>query len=269
MTVGELLALSALPAREARALLAQALGTRREWLIAHPEAEVTDTQRVRFDELVERRSRGEPMAYLRGAQEFYGRDFLVNPAVLVPRPETELLVDAALDAVRGVQAAQILDLGTGSGCIAITLALGRADAVVSATDRSPAALALARNNAERLGARVTFIESNWYAAIAGRFDAIVANPPYIAAGDPHLESLRDEPPDALTDAAGGLTHLRAIAAGAPAHLRSGGTLLVEHGFDQGPEVRKLLSTAGLCDVTTLLDAAGLERVCMGRLGNRV
>jgi release factor glutamine methyltransferase len=269
MTAGELLAASALPAREARALLAHVLGARREWLIAHPEAEITDAQRLLFDGLKSRRTRGEPMAYLLGTQEFYGRDFAVNPAVLIPRPETELLVDATLDSVRGVQAPRILDLGTGSGCVAISLALERPDAAVSAVERSPTALAVARGNAAQLGARVTFIESDWYDRIAGRFDAIVANPPYVAVADPHLESLRDEPLDALTAAADGLVHLRTIVAGAPTHLRPNGALLVEHGFDQGEAVRKLFSAAGLHGVRTLRDAAGLERACIGRIGDKV
>lgn len=265
MTVGALLAASQLPAREARALLAHALGVRREWLIAHPEAEVSEPQRAAFAALAARRARGEPLAYLLGAQEFYGREFAVSPAVLIPRPETELLVDAALDALRGVVAPRVLDLGTGSGCIAITLALERADAAVTAVDRSPAALAVARANAARLGARVTLVESDWYANVQGRFDAIVANPPYVAAGDPHLPALRDEPRHALTDQADGLSYLRAIAAGAPAHLQPGAPLLVEHGYDQGAAVRALFEGAGFGAVRTLRDAAGLERVCVGLL----
>ncbi len=264
MTVGELLRAAKLPAREARALLAHVFGARREWLIAHPEAVVDRAQQAQFAALAERRARGEPIAYLIGVQEFYGREFAVNPAVLIPRPETELLVDATLDALREVRAPGALDLGAGSGCIAITLALERADAIVTATDRSAAALAVARANAERLRARVTFLESDWYAGVEGRFDAIVANPPYIAAGDPHLPALRDEPLHALTDHADGLTHLRAIAAGAPSRLREGGTLLVEHGYDQGAAVRALFAAAGLGKVRTLRDAAGIERVCSGR-----
>lgn len=265
MTVGELLASSRLPPREARALLAHALDVRREWLVAHPEAVVSEPQRATFAALVARRAAGEPLAYLLGTQEFYGRDFAVNPAVLIPRPETELLVDAALDALRGVAAPRILDLGTGSGCLAITLALERADAAVSAVDRCAEALAVACANAERLGAHIAFIESDWYSNVAGRFDAIVANPPYVAASDPHLPALRDEPRHALTDEADGLSHLRAIAAGAPAHLEPGATLLVEHGYDQGAAVRALFGAAGLAGVRTLKDAAGLDRVCAGLL----
>jgi len=266
MTVGELLAVSTLPVREARALLAHAIGAAREWLIAHPEAIVSEMQQTLFTSLAERRARGEPMAYLLGTQEFYGRDFAVSPAVLIPRPETELLVDTTLAALRGVHEPQILDLGTGSGCIAITLALERPDALVSAVDQSTTALAVARVNAERFGARVLFIDSDWYARVAGRFDAIVANPPYVAASDPHLAALRDEPLTALTDHDDGLMHLRTIVAGAPAHLQPSGFLLVEHGFDQGAAVSKLFVAAGLRDVTTVRDAAGIERICIGRLG---
>lgn len=263
-TVGALIAASVLPQREARALLALTLGVRREWLIAHPEAGVSDAQRAQFAELCARRSRGEPQAYLLGMQEFYGRDFAVTREVLIPRPETELLVDIALAALRGVAAPRVLDLGTGSGCIAISLALERPDAVVTAVDVSMAALEVARGNAVRLGARVEFRHSDWHADVEGVFDAIVANPPYVAAGDPHLDALRDEPVEALTDYADGLSHLRAIVAGAPLHLAAGGLLAVEHGFDQAASVRTLFAAAGLRDVATLNDAAGIVRVCRGR-----
>lgn len=264
MTIGELLAGAPLPAREARALAAHAIGAAREWLIAHPDAAVTEGQRAAFAALVARRQRGEPMAYLLGVQEFYGRPFAVDRAVLIPRPETEGLVDAVLQIVRPVSAPRILDLGTGSGCIAITLALERPDAIVTAADRSVAAIAVARANTQRLGARVTFVQSDWYQGIDGVFEVIVANPPYVAGNDPHLTALRDEPLEALTDQADGLTHLRSIAVGAPARLASGGWLVVEHGFEQGAAVRDLFETAGLHDVRTRRDAAGLERVCIGR-----
>ncbi|MGE5337623.1 MAG: peptide chain release factor N(5)-glutamine methyltransferase [Gemmatimonadota bacterium] len=268
MTVAELLATANLPTREARSLLAFVLGARREWLIAHPDAAVDETRHARFAALIERRLRGEPVAYLLGAQEFYGRDFRVNPAVLIPRPETELLVDTVLAAIRAVDAPRVLDLGTGSGCVAITLALERPDAVVTGTDRSAGALAVARDNAKRLGARVAFVESDWYARIEGRFDAIVANPPYIASGDPHLPALRDEPLHALTDHTDGLAHLRAIVAGASPHLRPGGVLMVEHGYDQGAAVRALFDAAGFQSIETRRDAAGLDRICSGRVGGR-
>lgn len=264
MTAGALLAASGLPAGQARALLAHATGARRELLIAFPESAVAPEAAARFEALAQRRRAGEPMAYLLGVQEFYGRPFHVTPAVLIPRPETELLVDLVLDALRATENPLVLELGTGSGCIAITLALERPDARVVATDRSVAALAVARANAARLGARVDLIASDWYAAIDGQFDAIVANPPYVAAGDPHLAALRFEPIHALTDRADGLACLRAIVAGAPAHLAPGGRLLVEHGHDQAAAVRALLAQAGFGEVRTARDAAGIERACAGR-----
>jgi release factor glutamine methyltransferase len=265
MNAGALLAGSGLPLAEARALLAAASGATREALIAHPERVIAPEPAARFAALVRRRHAGEPLAYLRGEQEFYGRPFLVTPAVLIPRPETELLVDLALAALRPTARPCVLELGTGSGCIAITLALERPDARVLAVDASSAALAVARANAQRLGARVEFCAADWYAAIAGRFDAIVANPPYVAAGDPHLAALRYEPVDALTDHGDGLGCLRAVIAGAPARLARGAWLLVEHGYDQGEQVRALFAAAGFDDIRTVRDAAGIERVCMGRL----
>jgi release factor glutamine methyltransferase len=264
MTAGELLAASGLPGAEARALLAFAGGATREALIAFPEEVVAPEAAARFEALAARRRAGEPMAYLLGVQEFYGRPFCVTPAVLIPRPETELLVDLALDALRTTQSPRVLELGTGSGCIAISLALERPDARVAAADASVEALAVARANAQRLGARVDFVASDWYAAIEGEFDAIVANPPYVAAGDPHLAALRFEPIHALTDHGDGLRCLRTIIAGAPAHLARGGRLLVEHGYDQAAAVRALFERAGFDEVRTVSDAAGIERACTGR-----
>ncbi|GAB4465333.1 MAG: peptide chain release factor N(5)-glutamine methyltransferase [Burkholderiaceae bacterium] len=264
MTAGELLAASGLPAAEARALLAFASGATREALIAFPERAVAPQAAERFAALVQRRRACEPMAYLLGVQEFYGRPFRVTPAVLIPRPETELLVDLALAALRGTARPRVLELGTGSGCIAITLALERPDARVVATDRSVAALAVARDNAQRLDARVDFVASDWYAAIEGFFDAVVANPPYVAAGDPHLARLRFEPIHALTDRGDGLGCLRTIVAGAPALLAPGGSLLVEHGYDQAAAVRALFENAGFDDVRSTRDAAAIERACAGR-----
>lgn len=266
MTAGELLAASGLPGAEARALLAFASGAAREALIAFPERVVAPEAAARFEALVQRRRAGEPMAYLLGRQEFYGRPFRVTPAVLIPRPETELLVDLALDALREIESPRVLDLGTGSGCIAISLALERPDARVTAADASAEALVIVRANAQRLDARVDFVASDWYAAIEGEFDAIVANPPYVAAGDPHLADLRFEPIHALTDHADGLACLRTIVAGAPAHLAPRGCLLVEHGYDQAAAVRALFERAGLAGVRSARDAAGIERICMGWRG---
>ncbi|MDZ7652005.1 MAG: peptide chain release factor N(5)-glutamine methyltransferase [Burkholderiaceae bacterium] len=259
-TVRALVAASGLPALDARLLLAEVLGVSRERLVAFPEQLVAADAVVRFEALAARGRRGEPLAYLLGRREFYGRAFNVSPAVLVPRPESELLVDLALEALRGHAAPRVLDLGTGSGCIAITLALARSDAEVVATDVSAAALAVARANAQALGASLRWVASDWYEALAGHFDLIVSNPPYVAAGDPHLAALACEPIDALTDHADGLDCLRRIVAGAPAHLRPGGWLLVEHGYDQGARVRQLLADAGLQGVRTVRDIAGHERV---------
>ncbi len=262
-TVAALLTATTLPRSEARALLAHVLDVPREQLIAHPELSVSAAVGAQFMQLAARRERGEPIAYLIGRQEFFSRSFAVSTDVLIPRPETELLVELVLQRLRTEPASRILDLGTGSGCIAITLALQRTDAQVVAVDRSAAALALAQSNAKRLGARVEFHCSDWYAQIVERFDAIVANPPYVAAGDSHLTSLRYEPYDALAAGPDGRSDLRTIVAGAHAHLNANGWLAVEHGYDQGEAVRELFRAAGFSAIETHRDAAGLERVCVG------
>lgn len=264
-TVRALLAGSGLPPAEARALLARCLDVTRERLIAHPEAAVAAASAEAFTQAARRRAAGEPLAYLLGEKEFYGRPFAVTPDVLVPRPETELLVDLALERMRTMQRPRVLDLGTGSGCIAVSLALERPDARVSAIDASAAALAVARRNAERLGARVEFRLGDWYGPLAAdaRFDVIVANPPYVAPGDPHLDALRHEPLTALTDGRDGLACLEAIVAGARAHLAPAGWLLVEHGFDQSAAVQVLFRGAGLAPQSQV-DAAGHLRVTFGQ-----
>jgi release factor glutamine methyltransferase len=185
--------------------------------------------------------------------------------VLVPRPETELLVELALARLRSRSAPRVLDLGTGSGCIAVTLALECPQADVVAVDRSADALAVAQANARRLGATVEFAQGDWYQAVDGRFDLVVANPPYVAAADPHLRELRHEPQHALVAGADGLADLRRIVAWAPAHLNFGGSLAVEHGHDQAASLRELLAQAGFVDVETHRDLAGIERVCTGAL----
>jgi release factor glutamine methyltransferase len=266
-TVARLLRDSALPTLDARALLSHVTGLRRESLIATPERPVSTEEIARFDTLAARRRDGEPLAYLLGTREFYGRPFRVTSAVLVPRPETELLVDlalAALDALAPRAAPRVLDLGTGSGCIAISVALARPSARVEAVDASVDALAIAQSNADALGARVAFATSDWFAAVRGPFDLLLANPPYIAADDPHLAALAHEPRGALTDGADGLDCLRVIARDAPRHLAAGGTLMVEHGHDQAATVRALFEAAGMQDVRSERDAAGIERVCVGR-----
>lgn len=252
---------------DARVLACHLLGAGRAWLAANPMHVLTETQDARYDLLVAQRAMGHPVAYLVGAREFYGRDFEVGPAVLIPRPETETLVEAAL--ARLGAAAAVLDLGCGSGAIAVTLACERPRARVEAVDASGDALEVARRNAARHGAAVGFAQGNWYAPVAGRrFDLIVANPPYVAAGDRHLGEgdLRFEPREALTDgSADGLGSIRAIVAGAPGHLKSGGWLLIEHGYDQADACAALLAAAGLRDLVSIADLAGIARVAGGRL----
>jgi release factor glutamine methyltransferase len=263
-TARELIAASGIAVSEARSLLAFVLDLTRESLIARPLRGIEDAAALRFRELCRRRGAGEPMAYLLGQREFFGRFFRVDRSVLIPRPETECLIDLALDLLAGLDRPSVVDLGTGSGCIGITLALERPDAAVWATDVSDQALELARANARELGAEVTFLNADWYAPAAGRFDLIVSNPPYIAGGDPHLIGLQDEPRQALTDDCDGLSCLRAIIGQASNHLTERGVLLVEHGYDQGAAVRDLMRQSGLRSIQTRTDLAGLERACLAR-----
>jgi release factor glutamine methyltransferase len=254
-----------LPTPEARALLAKTLSVAREAIVAHPERLVDPASAQRFGALMARRLAGEPLAYLLGECEFYGRAFRVTRDVLIPRPETELLVDLALSHARQVDHPRFLDLGTGSGCIAISIALERPDADVTAVDVSERALAIARENAARLGARVEFRRSDWYSDVAGRFDLIVANPPYVAEGDPHLADLGHEPPGALVATDHGLAPLRTIIGNTPRHLQPNGWLLIEHGYDQAAAVRNLFASKGFTSITSAHDAANIERVSMGTL----
>ncbi|SFN03460.1 release factor glutamine methyltransferase [Formivibrio citricus] len=267
LTYAALLRQSGLDRSDALALFCHATGHNRAWLIAHDRDEVLPEHAAVFHSLAERRRAGEPVAYLTGEREFYGRPFAVSPAVLIPRPETELLVELAL--ARAPQGAKVLDLGCGSGCIPVTLKLERPDLQVTAVDISAPSLVMAQGNATRLGAAVRFIESDWFGALAGEsFELIVSNPPYIEQHDPHLQQgdLRFEPRHALTDEADGLAHLRRIVAQAPVHLTPGGWLLFEHGWDQGPGSRALLEAAGFAEVQTWTDLAGLDRVSGGRKG---
>ncbi|QGZ40521.1 release factor glutamine methyltransferase [Pseudoduganella flava] len=251
-----------------RILLCHALGITRTALITQSDRALTADEAARLSTLIQRRLDGEPVAYLVGRREFYGLDFSVGPAVLIPRPETELLVELALERLppRG----RVLDMGTGSGAIAVALAHTRPDAQVTALDVSADALDVARRNAQLNGANVRFLHSDWYSAVAGQtFDLIVSNPPYIAAGDRHLSEgdLRFEPQGALTDHADGLSALRTIVAGAPAHLAPQGWLLMEHGYDQSNAVQHLLAARGYADVQSWHDLAGIARVTGGRAGD--
>jgi release factor glutamine methyltransferase len=254
-------------AGEASLLLAHALGVERAWLIAHGSDLLSTESAARFEILIARRAAGEPIAYLVGRRGFHALELDVGPAVLIPRPETELLVELALARTPEDRALEVVDLGTGSGAIALAIAAARPRARVLATDASAAALAVARANAERLGiANVDFVEGSWWAPLAGRrFDLVVSNPPYIADSDPHLDlgDLRFEPRSALASGADGLDDLRCIAAGAAEHLKSSGVLLVEHGHDQGESVRALFAAAGLDPVRTHRDLEGRERVTTG------
>lgn len=253
---------------DARVLAAHVLGVDTAWLIAHDTDPLADTHAAAFESLLTRRLEGVPIAYLVGTREFYGRPFQVSPGILIPRPDTELLVDLALARKPPDQAMDVLDLGTGSGCIAITLALERPLARVTAVDRSAAALVIAERNADILNAHVEFLTSDWFAALAGRrFDLIVGNPPYIAAADPHLTrgDVRFEPLTALAAGRDGLADLRQLTAAARNHLSPGGVLLLEHGYDQADAVRALLRESGIPRPQSWPDLAGIPRVSGGEL----
>ncbi len=264
-TIDALLKNSPLSPLETRILLTHALNLSRVQLITQSERPLTAEEAQRLSALFRRRIAGEPIAYIVGEREFYGLALHVTPDVLIPRPETELLVELALE--RLPQNGRILDMGTGSGAIAVAAAHTRPDAAATALDVSEAALAVAHRNATRHGVNVAFLQSDWYQALADRqFDVVVANPPYIVAGDIHLSQgdLRFEPIGALTDHADGLSALRVIVAGASKHLASSGWVLMEHGYDQACAVRGLLSAHGFTDVQSWQDLAGIERVSGGK-----
>ncbi len=254
---------------DARVLLCHVAECSRATLSGFPERRLTVEQSSRFEGLVGRRRIGEPVAYLVGEREFHSRTFRVGPGVLIPRPETELLVDEALRRVEGKERLRVLDLGTGSGVLAITLALelGRRAESVIAVDRSSEALGYAVWNAGALGARVAFHQSDWLAGLEGhQFDLVVSNPPYVADGDPHLArgDLRFEPVSALASGPAGLDDIRLIIRALAPHLARDAWVLLEHGHDQAGDVRALLGAAGLADVGSVDDLAGIERVSFGR-----
>ena len=306
-SIDDLIRHSQLPRAEARRLLASLTGQPLTWFMAHGDDPADPDTTTRFQALAERRRAGEPLAYLLGQQEFYGRPFTVSPAVLIPRADTETLVETALEQLlllrqqRRAVPLSLLELGTGSGIIAITLALEAPDTEVHAVERSPEALAMAQRNAKALGAhRIHWHAGSWWQALANatdsheatentataaqttspitarqghptepparRFDLIVSNPPYIAANDHHLQQgdLRFEPPQALAAGPDGLDDLRIIIGGAPTHLNPGGWLLLEHGYDQEAPVQALLRDAGFADVFTRRDLAGQPRVSGGQ-----
>ena len=259
---------AAIERADAEVLLAHALGRSRAWLFAHARDPVDVDAEVAFRALATRRAAGEPVAYLTGSQGFWSLDLEVSAATLIPRPETELLVELALARIPADAPARVADLGTGSGAIALAIASERPRAIVVATDVSAAALAVARRNAVRNGiGNVEFRHGDWLAPLAGEtFDLIASNPPYIAEGDPHLDEgdLRHEPPSALSSGADGFEAIRTIVRDAPAHLRSDGWLLLEHGWEQGLAARALLAGSGFADIRTARDLEERDRVTLGR-----
>ncbi len=258
------------PALDAELLLAHALGRNRTWLHAWPEVRLDPPSLERFDELVARRAAGEPIAHLLGEREFRSLAFEITPDVLIPRPETETLVDAVLAHLQAhaLQRPAILDMGTGSGCIAASLARERPDSHVVAADAGADALAVARRNAGRHGlTNIEFVQGRWFRPLGRRrFDVIVSNPPYVRSDDPHLRQgdVRFEPIEALDGGADGLDALREIAAAAPHYLKPGGLVAVEHGHDQAGDVAALFRAEGLTDIELLHDTAGLPRVTLAQ-----
>jgi release factor glutamine methyltransferase len=253
---------------DAQLLVGHVLRQPRAWVIAHSDAALSDGHAAALQALIARRADGEPLAYLVGEREFHGLRLRVTPDVLVPRPDTETLVDWALALLAPLRTPRVIDLGTGSGAIALAIKHARPDAEVHATDLSAAALGVARSNAQALRLAVTWHHGAWWQPVAAvSFDVALANPPYVAMGDPHLHALRHEPLAALTpvgDRGDGLADLERIVAGADPGVRAGGWLLLEHGADQGSAVRDLLLHAGWRQVQTRTDLAGCERVTAAR-----
>ena len=254
-------------AADAELLLAHVLGRSRGWLFAHGDDVLAPADETSFQALLARREAGEPVAYLTGRRGFWRFDLEVTPATLIPRPETELLVELALARIPPDAAARVADLGTGTGAVALALAHERPRVRVVATDASAGALAVAARNARALQlANVEFRSGDWFAPLAGeRFDLVASNPPYIADADPHLDALRHEPRSALAAGGDGLDDIRRIVAQAPVHLAAGGWLLFEHGYDQSDAARALLQAAGFVEVATEQDLEHRDRVSLGRM----
>lgn len=269
--ITQALRLSPLPILESRMLMQYVTGLSRVQLLTHDTDVLTTGQLMQWNDLLARRVHGEPMAYILGEREFYGRMFTVNPNVLIPRPDTEILIDAVLHRHAEQGTLRVLDLGTGSGAIAVTLAAECPLWQVTAVDVSNEALAVAQGNADKHAPAVRLQYSDWFSAFDPQqdgFDLIVSNPPYIAVHDVHLTQgdLRFEPRGALSDEADGLHHYRTIIGQAPSFLNADGCIYLEHGFEQGVMVRELLSQAGFRDIQTLRDLAGHERVSIGTKG---
>lgn len=270
MTIAQALAQAAalgLERLDAQLLLLHALGrpqSGRAWLLAHDGDALPAAQHGAFNELCARRASGEPLAYIVGHKEFFGLDLLVDRRVLVPRPDTETLVEWMLELLPAGSDPRVVDLGTGSGAIALAVKHSRPRAQVEATDISADALAVAEGNARRLGLEVAFRQAAWLEGAPDRYDLVASNPPYIRAGDPHMAALEHEPPGALASGADGLDDLRAIIAQARSCINTGGWLLLEHGWDQAPAVRALLGAAGFREVASRRDLAGHERCSGGK-----
>jgi release factor glutamine methyltransferase len=251
---------------DAQLLLGHLLGRDRAWLLAHDDSPLGPDVLPRWAEQLRRRAAGEPLAYLVGEKEFHGLSLAVTPEVLIPRPDTEPLVDWALELLPPDRARTVVDLGTGSGAIALAIQAARPRALVTATDVSAGALAVATRNAASLQQPVTFLQGSWWTPLAGRrFDLIVSNPPYIRRDDPHLADLGHEPQQALTSGQDGLDAIRLIVSGASLHLAEAGWLLLEHGWDQAAAVAELLHAAGFRDVGHRQDLGGHLRCTGGRL----
>jgi release factor glutamine methyltransferase len=266
--ISETLELDTSTARiEVQSLLQHVLQVPRAFLLAHPEQILDTKQQTTYDALLLRRLQGEPVAYLLGEREFFGHNFKVTPATLIPRPDTELLVELALQRLPQGKVCRVLDLGTGSGAIALSIAHSRKDAVVTAVDASEAALEVACENAQRLSvANISFLRSDWFSALDGQyFDLIVSNPPYVADGDAHLTQgdVRFEPLSALASGADGLDDIRSIASQAATYLEQGTWLLLEHGYDQAAQVRDIFRQNGYVKIFSAIDIAGLDRVSGG------
>ena len=248
---------------EARVIAAHAWNVSASWLIAHDTDALTSRQHAHFQTLLERRLGGEPIAYITGKREFFGRVFHVTPAVLIPRPETELLVETVLAQIPMQQPIEILELGTGSGCIAISLALERPLAQITATDKYEEALEVAKMNAQNLGAQITFLKSDWFSALTHRqFDLIVSNPPYVAGDDAHLlrGDVRFEPRTALASGLKGMDDLAHLISRTPSFLKNQAGIYLEHGYDQTRAIAELLKQAGFSRLHTAKDLAGHDRV---------
>ncbi len=253
---------------EVQMLLQAVLNVPRAYLLAHPERTLDEAEALAYRAFLQRRLAGEPMAHILGEREFFGLSFKVTSATLIPRPETELLVELALQKAPQHGVFRVLDLGTGTGAVALSIAHARAEAEVVAVDASPAALAVARENAQRLRVRnASFMQSDWFSVLGGqRFDLIVSNPPYIAADDAHLAQgdVRFEPLSALASGADGLDDIRRIIGAARGYMNPGAWLMLEHGYDQAAQVRELLRQGGFAEIFSASDLAGIERVSGGR-----